>query len=65
MICFTTKKTFDTRLDIRGSNSNIFKNESPQHEDLSTATSKGVPEWLVFSIFSVILTTTRTMVSGC
>ena len=33
MICFSIKKTFDTGLDIWGSNLNIFKNQSHHHED--------------------------------
>ena len=34
MICFTIKKTFDdTGLDIKGSNSNTFENQSQHHED--------------------------------
>ena len=33
MICFIIKKTFITGLDIRGSNSNIFENQSHHQED--------------------------------
>ena len=33
MKCFIIKKTFDTRLDIRGSNSNIFENQSHHQGD--------------------------------
>ena len=33
MICFILKKTFDTGLDIRGSNSKVYKNESHHRED--------------------------------
>ena len=33
MICLITKKILDTGLDIRGSNSNIFEDQSHHHED--------------------------------
>ena len=33
-VCFIIKLTFDTRLDFRGSNSNIFENQSHHHEDV-------------------------------
>ena len=61
---FHIKKTFDTGLDARGSNSNIFKNQSHHQKTLDAAASGGVLEKLVFYILSVILTTTWTMVSG-
>ena len=33
MICSIIKKTFDTRLDVKGSNSYIFENQSHHQED--------------------------------
>ena len=41
MICFIIKKTFDTGLDIRGSNSNIFENQSHHQEDFRHRNFRG------------------------
>ena len=60
-----TKKTFDTGLDIRGSNSDIFENQSHHQEHSRHRNFRGCSGVVgVFSILSVILTTTQTMVSG-
>ena len=41
MICFIIRKIFDTELDIRGSNSNIFKNQRHHQEDFTHHNFRG------------------------
>ena len=41
MICFIVKKTFDTGLDIRGLNSNVFENQSHHQEDFGHRNFQG------------------------
>ena len=41
MISFTIKKTYDTRLDIRGSNSNIFEIQSHHQKDFEHRNFRG------------------------
>ena len=41
MIYFISNKTFNTTLDIRGSNSNIFKNQSHHQQDFRPCNFRG------------------------
>ena len=51
MLCFIIKKTFDIGLDIRGSNSNIFKNQSHHREDFTHYNFQGCSKVVGVSYF--------------